>query len=958
MPSYENLVQIETSTKKVKAKKLTLDERGCEHCPARKGFKYGFGPIMGKVKGKRLFIWAQNPGKTEVKKGKELIGPTGDILWGELRKLGIKRKYCDVQNAVRCLPTDKDSSGYRAQRNSPNKEEIHCCSIHTEKALTKSKAKVILILGLVAARQVLGKEYKKNQKIFWSEKFNAKIVITDHPAFFLYAGKSGQRFKDFQNTLKVAVEEAFGKKIKTPKGLENFQTLLKQKYITVETKEQARKAYREIRFYAIKRKQRIASDFEWKKDIGLVYGFSPKKGLTYVFILDHPKNLDNSDRKKVRKYTQLILTDKKIKKIFHHGCSDIPATYKIFGWKIRGYDYDSELGAYFYDSSIKGYGLSKLAERWFPSFAGYKEVTMPEALPPGEDYKKGRRRGTLDYSLVPIKKLVLYNGADCDLSKRIEQMTKGSVPKPLMYVYRDASFVIDEMQPRGPYLDYRYHRKLEKIFPVQVAELKKKLQKISKHDKLNPNSSIQLNPIIYDEMKLKPITIFSKGKEVTVKNCRAITLELMNAEKPNKFLSTLLTYKWYNALNTKGLKSFKNSADRHDGLLTTTWWLTGTITFRLRSGGAKEGEEQKERGIINLQNIPKDKMIKNLVISDEKWYKVQKHWYKNLFNIFKDKNKKWRRLFEIDEKKKERTERAQALVVLFHKFSEGLFSYKEFQDLFAFLAFDFSQMEVRVLAQMSDDPKLIEFFEKGVDIHSAIGAELTGWTVERIKNDADTRAACKSIIFAIIYGKQHKGLYQQLKNEGVKISFERVGELLEAFWKKFKRVRQLMDSFREQAENYGYVETLFGARRPISEDDTRGTFTGNQAINSPIQGTAHQISVIAMALLHRFKDKYKLLQDLRMEVHDQLIWRTKVKYLPEANMIASKLLTVDVIETIKNDFGIKWKVPLKADGEAGFRLGTMVKLGKEVNLNYWLNEVCLVSEARNRDVRKELAKVN
>jgi uracil-DNA glycosylase family 4 len=955
MPSYENLVQIET--KKVKNKKLTLDERGCDHCPARKGFKYGFGPVMGKVKGKRLFIWAQNPGAKEVKRKKELVGPTGEILWHEFKKLGVKRKYCDVQNSVRCLPNEKDSSGYRVQRNTPNKEEIHCCSIYTENALNKSKAKVILILGLVAARQVLGREYKKNTKIFWSEKLKAKAIITDHPAFFLYAGKKGQRFKDFQATLKLAAEEAFGKQIKAPKGLENFRTLLKQQYIKVDTKELAKKAYRDIKFYALKRKQSIAVDFEWKKDIGLVYGFSPKKHLTYVFILDHPKNLDNPDRKIVKKYTKLLLTDKKIKKIFHHGCSDVPATYRIYGWKIRGFDYDSELGAYFFDSSIKAYGLSRLAERWFPEFAGYKEVTMPEALPPGEDYKKGRKLGTLDYSRVPINKLVLYNGADCDLSKRIEQMTKGVVNKPLMSVYIDASFTIDEMQHRGPMLDYRYHEELTKIFPVRVAELKKKLQKICGHKELNPNSSQQLLPIIYDEMGLDAPTIFVKGKEVVTQNCRATTLELINEEQPTKFISNLLTYKWYNALNTKGLKSFKKSADLHDGLLRTTWWLTGTITFRLRSGGGGQSVEEKEKGIINLQNVPKDKMIKNLIISDDKWYKVQDYWYKNLFNIFKSKNKKYKRLFEIDEKKKERTERAKALVVLFHKFSEGLFSHKEFSDLYAFLAFDFSQMEVRVLAQMSEDPKLIEFFEKGVDIHSAIGAELTGWTVERIMNDAHTRAACKSIIFAIIYGKQHKGLYQQLKNEGVKISFERVGELLEAFWKKFKRVRQLMDSFKEQAEEYGYVETLFGARRPISDDDTRNTFTGNQAINSPIQGTAHQISVIAMALLHRFKDKYKLLQDLRMEVHDQMIWRTKVKYLPEANRLGSKLLTEDVIKTIKDDFGIKWKVPLKADGEAGFRLGTMVKLGKEVNLNYWLNEVCLISEARNRDVRKELRKV-
>jgi uracil-DNA glycosylase family 4 len=955
MPSYENLVQIETEKKIVKKKKLTSEDRGCDNCTCRKGWKHGYKPIMGKVHGKELFIWAQNPGKQEVKRKEELVGPAGEIIWREFKKHGVKRRHCDIQNVVRCLPTEKDDYGYRQPRNTPNKEEIFNCSIYNERALEKSKAKVHLIFGIVAARQILGREYQKGQRNFFSEKLNARIIITDHPAFFLYSGTKGNRWVEFQNSIALAAKEAFGKKIKTPKGLEKFRILLEQKYIGVITKKQAKLAYRDIKRYAIKRKSTIACDFEWKGQIGLVYGFCPKPGLTYVFVLDHPKNLDNPDRKKVIKYTGMILTDKKIRKSFHHGCSDRPATKEIYNWKVRNFYYDTELGAYFHDSSIKAYGLTKLADRWFPEFSNYKEVVMPEALPEGIDYKKGRRYGNLDYSRVPIDKLILYNGADADLGKRIELKTKDSVSPELMHIYRDASFVLSAMEPRGPYLDYEYHKELEKIFPVKVDELKEKIRKICGEPELNPRSP-KVTDIIYDKLKLQPITIFSKGKEVEVRNRRATTLELMNAENPHPFLAALIEYSEYNAINTKGLKSFKNSADLNKGRLRTTWWLTGTITFRLRSGGSREGEEQKKRGIINLQNVPKNKMVKNLIISDTKWHDLQAKWARKAFELFCNKTSKWKRIFEIDEKKKERTPRAIKIVEAFHKFT--IFSEQAFLDLYTFMAFDFSQMEVRVLAQMSEDPKLIEFFVQGVDIHSAIGSVLTGWTVEKIKNDADTRAACKSIIFAIIYGKQHRGLYQQLINEGVKISFERVGELLEAFWKKFKRVKELMDSFKEQAEDKGYVGTLFGSRRPIGDDEARNTFTGNQAVNSPIQGTAHQISIIAMALLERRKKELHRLQDLRMEVHDQLVWRLKVKHLAESNRLANKLLVNDTIKVIKEEFGINWKVPLRADGEAGFRLGTMVKLGKEVNLKYWINEWCLINQGRIRDVQKELKKVN
>lgn len=957
MPKYENLVQIETKPKPIKKKILA---RGCDECPCKRGWKKGYPPVMGKVKGKRLFIWAQNPGRNEIRKRKELVGRAGKLLWKELRKFGVKREDCDIQNAVRCLAYERDESGYRVPRMTPTKEEIKCCSLHTEEALEKSKARVHLILGQIAARQVLGREYTKGKTIFWSDTLKAKVIVTLHPSYFLYAGKN-KRFKEFQNALSVAADEAFGRKIKAPEGLENFQILLKQDYRTVLTYKDAKAAYKDLMKY-VERNRRLSPDFEWDtidgKKIGLCYGFCPKPGLTYVFFLDHPQNLDNPDRKKVRRIVQKLLEDKHVKKTFHHGCSDVPATKQIYGWKIRGFDYDSELGAYFYDSDLKKYGLSNIANRWFPEFSNYKEVTMPEALGEGRDYKKGRKAGELHYSNVPINKLTLYNGADCDLSKRIELKCQNSAPQSIMNIYRDASFTVSRMQSNGPKLDYVYHGLLEKIFPVKVAELKDKLRKISGHKKLNPNSPPQLLPIIYDEMKLEPITAFIKGKEVEQKNSRIGTLELLNEANPTKFVTKLLEYKHYNSINSKGLKSFKNSADKHNGQLATTWWLTGTITYRLRSGGSSEGEEGKKRGIINLQNIFKDKMVKNLVCSDTDWYSFQEDWYHRIFESFKHKHKNWGKLFEIDEKKKEPTEDAKKYILTLHNEFDRKINWKEFRKLICFLAFDFSQMEVRVLAQMSEDPKLIEYFEKEIDIHSAVGAELTGWTVESIKNDPAIRATIKAIIFAIMYGKKIKGLYQQLINAGVKISFHRVEELWNKFWKRFKRVKELLDSFIEQSERVGYVETLFGTRRAIGEDDRRGTFSENQAVNTPIQGTAHQISVIAMAILFRKMKELQKLQDLKMEVHDQLVWGTPMEDIPEANELGSKLLTEDVITVIKEDFGINWKVPLKADGEAGLRLGTMVKLGKQVNMAHWANEVCLLSEARNRDVRKELEKVH
>src|SRR5882672_8442448 len=79
-------------------------KRGCEHCPLDK--VKSVHKIFGKVHGRKIFIWAQSPGPKENKERKELIGPSGEFLWYELKQVGITRDMCDVQNVVRCLPAD------------------------------------------------------------------------------------------------------------------------------------------------------------------------------------------------------------------------------------------------------------------------------------------------------------------------------------------------------------------------------------------------------------------------------------------------------------------------------------------------------------------------------------------------------------------------------------------------------------------------------------------------------------------------------------------------------------------------------------------------------------------------------------------------------------------------------------------------------------------------------------
>ena|ERR1039458_3332478 len=173
---------------------IPIGKRGCDYCPLNN--IHGVHKIKGKVKGKDIFIWAQSPGAKENKERKELIGPSGKWLWHELKRVGIKRKHVDIQNVVRCWPVDVQEDIWPPfKMRAPNKQEIKCCSIYNERALEKSKAKLHLVFGQIAAAAVLRKEFRKDQRIFYSDALKGWVVYLDHPSFFLRAGIDGRKIK-------------------------------------------------------------------------------------------------------------------------------------------------------------------------------------------------------------------------------------------------------------------------------------------------------------------------------------------------------------------------------------------------------------------------------------------------------------------------------------------------------------------------------------------------------------------------------------------------------------------------------------------------------------------------------------------------------------------------------------------------------------------------------------------
>ena len=222
------------------------------------------------------------------------------------------------------------------------------------------------------------------------------------------------------------------------------------------------------------------------------------------------------------------------------------------------------------------------------------------------------------------------------------------------------------------------------------------------------------------------------------------------------------------------------------------------------------------------------------------------------------------------------------------------------------LSLDYSQIELRVLAHISNDAGLISAFQNDLDIHAATAAEVFSVDVKSVTSEQ--RRIAKAVNFGIAYGQGVFGLAEALG-----ISRTESKEIIERYFKKFKGIKEYIDSTIESAHEKKYVETLFGRRRYIPELDSSNMmlkkFGERAAINAPIQGTASDLVKIAMIDLARLLEN----SDLKMllQVHDELIFEGNEAVIEE-NLKPIKFKMENVA---------RLKVPLKVNYAIGDNWG-------------------------------------
>jgi DNA polymerase-1 len=224
-----------------------------------------------------------------------------------------------------------------------------------------------------------------------------------------------------------------------------------------------------------------------------------------------------------------------------------------------------------------------------------------------------------------------------------------------------------------------------------------------------------------------------------------------------------------------------------------------------------------------------------------------------------------------------------------------------------YLSADYSQIELRIMAALSQDPNMLEAFANNVDVHSLTAAKIFKIPVEEV--NSDMRRKAKTANFGIIYGISAFGLSQRLN-----IPRTEAKEIIDGYFEAFPQIKAYMDKSIEDARNCGFVKTLFDRKRYLNDINSanavvRGVAERN-AINAPIQGTAADIIKIAMIKIHNRMIEEKLRSKMILQVHDELnfdVYEDEVAKMKEiVKHEMENAIQLQVPLTVEIDCGKNW----------------------------------------------------
>ena len=605
-------------TNELTAKTLDLCNANCIKCPLSElrptQVVNGVGPLDA-----RIMIVGEAPGPDEDIKGEPFIGRAGKKLDSLLARAGIHRSQLRITNATRCFPKLRTEQGFRA----PDYDEVKKCLPYLEQEIAFIKPTVIVPVGNVALRALL--EDKKASigdyrgREIWSQKYNCKIMPTYHPSAVMR-----------NPNLEETVVQDF-KRIWDSSQYPEMTPQQEGNYIVIDTIEKFDAFYERIKQVKEFSYDIESSGFNWQKDHVMCISFSWKEGTAVVLPITkwigiEKEKIETKDKKVrrkgvveikqievVTKYTEdtyhpwwgekqsyimmnlMSIMTSEISRIAQNGKFDD----KFFlqkGWALKPLSYDTLLMHYLLHETAKGqHGLKDMALQ-YTRMGEYDKELEEWFINNGMAADKNR-----NYARVPEEILYKYSAMDADVTFQLKQIFLPLIEKEGMLdllerLVMPLNYTLTITEFEGYKIDRVHLNKVKEELQLEMAAKEKEIKDLV--GEVDLDSPKQLAKLLYEDLKLPIVKQTKKGAPCTDEE--AMTILKDKHEVPMK----IVEYRGIAKLLRTYVIGIEEKLDDNDRL-HTSFYQDGTESGRLSSRDP------------NLQNIVKDKRIKDMFVVEE-----------------------------------------------------------------------------------------------------------------------------------------------------------------------------------------------------------------------------------------------------------------------------------------------------------------------------------------------------
>jgi uracil-DNA glycosylase family 4 len=877
-----------------------------------------------------LFV-GEAPGYEEDKHGRPFVGRSGSLLQKTIEAVFGKTPAFTVArtNLVRCRPPlNKD----------PGKTQVRACSPELVREISIRKPKLIVALGNHSLEFLTGQTgiTSLHGSVLKGKVDDIPVLACLHPAFIL---RFDHMLDKFVGALETARSVLDGSYVERP-GLGTYHVLTELQEV-----EDLFKAFDEAkRPVAFDTETGSLSPLQSKFPRLLCFSFANEAGVAYVVPFDHAESPWRMGGPKEHKRLALIAVLRTF--FLTPGWVHIAQNEKFdrqhiepaLGITMPLIDRDTMCTHLVINEQRGTHGLDKLAHS-LTGMGGYdKEL---------EDYKSTHieadpKRGG-SYANIPGRILFKYAGADADCTWRSDEaMLKDPeyVNNPRLRKIAELylpklSACLADLETAGAQINPEMVAHLDVTLTQEMAEVSEQIAQVptvvqfseemrrkNPNFEFNPGSFQQLQTILFDYYKLKPVEPTPAGFSILAARHKRITEDFNAAQEAAQAL----------AKKNRTLQPIPKAPPSFGTVLNHAIHKREWHLFTTKADTLHEYERQGN-DLAKLILDYRGAQVLHSTFVDPLRHRLDP--FGRVHGSFLVHGTVTGRLSSQEPNLQNIPNKGGGTIKQCYV--------SRFGDRGLLVNVDFSQIELRIAACRFSDPKMKEVYRSGGDLHKLTACIISRLTMPQFealpaktkdgKGRSDWRNRAKRVNFGSIYGGGPPALQATLKKDGIFIELEECKEFISSFFDGYPGLRKGMDILEKDVKRLGYLESFTGRRRRVpevtSEDPKLVARAIRQCINFPIQSAAGDMTLIAMILINRAMKEAKMESKCILTVHDSLVFDCVVDEFLQVASLAKSIM--ENLPSLSHEVlpGLDWTwldVPIIAECDAGPNWGQMVEL--------------------------------